>query len=131
MTIQNAISIIGLVALIAALEVQVRLAEEPYLLAAQGDSYRTFAHTSDASHPASAASADTWSRADDQAGGYGVGVAEAMLSAYVRSIATRIAHGFTPLSSISITSRVTPRQISQVGAIESNTTLPSAPTLST
>lgn len=44
MTIPNAISIVGLVALIAALEVQVRLVEEPYLLTAQGDSYRTYAH---------------------------------------------------------------------------------------
>jgi len=44
MTIPNVISVIGLVALIAALEVQVRLVEEPYLLTAQGDSYRTYAH---------------------------------------------------------------------------------------
>ena len=44
MTIQNVISITGLVALIAALEVQVRLVEEPYLLTAQGDSYRAYAH---------------------------------------------------------------------------------------
>ncbi len=44
MTIPNVISIIGLVALIAALEVQVRLVEEPHLLTAQGDSYRTYAH---------------------------------------------------------------------------------------
>ena len=44
MTIPNVISIIGLVALITALEVQVRLVEEPYLLTAQGDSYRTYAH---------------------------------------------------------------------------------------
>jgi len=44
MTIPNVISIIGLVALIAALEVQVRLVEELYLLTAQGDSYRTYAH---------------------------------------------------------------------------------------
>ena len=43
MTIPNVISIIGLFALIAALEVQVRLVEEPYLLAAQGDSYRAYA----------------------------------------------------------------------------------------
>ena len=44
MTIPNLISIIGLVALITALEVQVRLVEEPYLLTAQGDSNRTYAH---------------------------------------------------------------------------------------
>lgn len=44
MTIPNVISIFGLVALIAALEVQVRLVEEPYLLTAQGDSYRAYAH---------------------------------------------------------------------------------------
>jgi protein-S-isoprenylcysteine O-methyltransferase Ste14 len=44
MTIPNVISIVGLVALIAALEVQVRLVEEPYLLMAQGDLYRTYAN---------------------------------------------------------------------------------------
>lgn len=44
MTIPNVISIIGLVALVVALEVQVRLVEEPYLLLAQGDHYRTYAH---------------------------------------------------------------------------------------
>ena len=43
MTIPNVISIVGLAALIAALEVQVRLVEEPYLLTAQGDDYRTYA----------------------------------------------------------------------------------------
>jgi protein-S-isoprenylcysteine O-methyltransferase Ste14 len=43
MTIPNLVSIVGLVALIAALEVQVRLVEEPYLLTAQGDAYRTYA----------------------------------------------------------------------------------------
>lgn len=44
MAIPNAISIIGLIALVTALEVQVRLVEEPYLVSAQGDSYRTYAH---------------------------------------------------------------------------------------
>ncbi len=43
MTIPNAISIVGIVALIAALEVQVRFVEEPYLLTAQGDSYHGYA----------------------------------------------------------------------------------------
>ena len=44
MTIPNTISIIGLVALATALEVQVRLVEEPYMVSAQGDSYRAYAH---------------------------------------------------------------------------------------
>jgi protein-S-isoprenylcysteine O-methyltransferase Ste14 len=44
MTIPNAVSIVGLIALVAALEVQVRLVEEPYLLATQGGSYQTYAH---------------------------------------------------------------------------------------
>jgi protein-S-isoprenylcysteine O-methyltransferase Ste14 len=43
MTIPNVISVVGLVALIVALEVQVRLVEEPYLLTAQGDAYRAYA----------------------------------------------------------------------------------------
>jgi len=43
MTIPNVISIIGLVALIAALEIQVRLVEEPYLVATHGDAYRAYA----------------------------------------------------------------------------------------
>ena len=45
---------------------------------------------------------------------------------YVASIAARIARGVIPWPSIPITSRVTPRQISQVGAIGSKTTEPSA-----
>ncbi len=44
MMIPNAISIVGLISLVAALEAQVRLVEEPYLLTAQGDRYRTYAH---------------------------------------------------------------------------------------
>lgn len=43
MTIPNIVSIAGLVALTLALEVQVRLVEEPYLLFAQGDDYRAYA----------------------------------------------------------------------------------------
>jgi protein-S-isoprenylcysteine O-methyltransferase Ste14 len=43
MTIPNIISIIGLLALLAALETQVRLVEEPYLLNTHGDTYRTYA----------------------------------------------------------------------------------------
>ena len=43
MTIPNTISIIGLVALATALEVQVRFVEEPYMVAAQGDRYRAYA----------------------------------------------------------------------------------------
>lgn len=43
MTIPNIVSIAGLVALTLALEVQVRLVEEPYLLLAQGDNYRAYA----------------------------------------------------------------------------------------
>ena len=43
MTIPNAISIIGLLALIAALEIQVRLVEEPYLIDTHGDTYRNYA----------------------------------------------------------------------------------------
>ena len=46
--------------------------------------------------------------------------------AYLASIAARIARGAIPCSFIAITSRVTPRQTSQVGAIESKTTEPSA-----
>lgn len=65
------------------------------------------------------------------AGGYGVGVENAILSAYVRSIAARMSLGAFPSSIMRITSRVTPRQIPQVGAIESRTTLPSAFTRST
>lgn len=45
MMIPNVVSIVGLVALIAALEVQVRLVEEPYLLATQGDAYRRYARS--------------------------------------------------------------------------------------
>ena len=43
MTIPNAIGIVGLVALIAALQVQVRFVEEPYLLTAHGGSYQRYA----------------------------------------------------------------------------------------
>ena len=43
LTIPNAISIVGLVSLTVALEVQVRFVEEPYLLTAQGDSYQGYA----------------------------------------------------------------------------------------
>ena len=43
MTIPNIISIIGLLALIAALEIQVRLVEEPYLIDTHGDTYRNYA----------------------------------------------------------------------------------------
>ena len=60
------------------------------------------------------------------AGGYGVGVAMSICAAYFVSIAARIARGCIPLSSMSITSRVTPRQTPQVGAIASNVTDPSA-----
>ena len=60
-----------------------------------------------------------------QAGGYGVGVASSIWSAYFVSIATRICLRLMPSSSICITSRVTPRQMPQVGAIESKTTEPS------
>ena len=45
MMIPNIISIIGLVTLIAALEIQVRKVEEPYLLDAHSDTYRTYART--------------------------------------------------------------------------------------
>ena len=43
--IPNFVSLVGLAALIAALEVQVRLVEEPYLLDAHGDRYRAYAQT--------------------------------------------------------------------------------------
>lgn len=43
MTIPNVVSIVGLLSLIAALQVQVRLVEEPYLLATHGDVYRSYA----------------------------------------------------------------------------------------
>ena len=43
MVIPNIVSLIGLVALSLALEVQVRLVEEPYLLLAHGDGYRAYA----------------------------------------------------------------------------------------
>ena len=45
MTIPNPISIVGLAALIAAIEVQVRLVEEPYLLHTHGDRYRAYARS--------------------------------------------------------------------------------------
>ncbi|MEI6402260.1 MAG: isoprenylcysteine carboxylmethyltransferase family protein [Actinomycetota bacterium] len=43
MMIPNVISLAGLVALIAALEIQVRLVEEPYLVSTHGDQYRAYA----------------------------------------------------------------------------------------
>lgn len=49
-------------------------------------------------------------------------------SAYLRSIAVRMARRGFPLSSIRITSRVTPRHTPHVGAMESKTTLPFART---
>lgn len=45
MIIPNVVSIIGLIALIAALETQVRLVEEPYLLTLHNDTYRLYART--------------------------------------------------------------------------------------
>lgn len=61
----------------------------------------------------------------DYAGGYGVGVANSIRSAYCASTAARIFGGLKPCLYIRITARVTPRQMSQVGAIGSSTTLPS------
>ena len=46
-------------------------------------------------------------------------------SAYLASMAARICRGAMLWAFMAITSRVTPRQMSQVGAIESKTTLPS------
>lgn len=43
MMIPNVLSIAGFVMLILALEIQVRFVEEPYLVSAQGDSYRAYA----------------------------------------------------------------------------------------
>ncbi len=45
MAIPNAVSIVGLLSLIAALQVQVRLVEEPYLLTTHGDVYRGYARS--------------------------------------------------------------------------------------
>lgn len=45
MIIPNVISILGLVALVVALEVQVRLVEEPYLRTVQGAEYRAYAQS--------------------------------------------------------------------------------------
>lgn len=45
MVIPNIISILGMVSLFAALEVQVRLVEEPYLRTVQGDEYRSYAQS--------------------------------------------------------------------------------------
>lgn len=64
-------------------------------------------------------------RLSGQAGGYGVGVAWSMRSMYLASMAARILRGLMPCAFSFITSRVTPMQMSQVGAIESSTTLPS------
>ncbi len=61
--------------------------------------------------------------------GYGVGVAISICSAYLLSIAARISRGFIPLACMSITSRVTPRQTPQVGAMGSSTTEPSGLTV--
>ena len=41
--VPNAVALVGLAALFIALEIQVRLVEEPYLLRAHGDSYRQYA----------------------------------------------------------------------------------------
>ena len=43
--VPNWIAIVGLVALVASLEVQVRAVEEPYLSATHGDAYRSYAAT--------------------------------------------------------------------------------------
>jgi protein-S-isoprenylcysteine O-methyltransferase Ste14 len=43
MSIPNVISIIGVVALVAAIQAQVRLVEEPYLLSTHGTAYRGYA----------------------------------------------------------------------------------------
>lgn len=45
MMIPNVISLIGLAALVVALEVQVRLVEEPYLMRTHGDIYRGYARS--------------------------------------------------------------------------------------
>lgn len=45
MVIPNIVSIVGLISLFVALEVQVRLVEEPYLRTAQGDRYRRYAQS--------------------------------------------------------------------------------------
>ncbi len=45
MIIPNVISILGLVALFAALEIQVRLVEEPYLRTVQGAEYLAYAQS--------------------------------------------------------------------------------------
>lgn len=58
-------------------------------------------------------------------GGYGVGVEKSISSVYLLSMAIRICRGDIPSAFIVITSRVTPKQISQVGAMSSKTTLPS------
>lgn len=60
-----------------------------------------------------------------------MGVALSMLLAYLRSISVRISRGVLPWFSMFFTSRVTPRQMPQVGAIESSTTVPSASILLT
>lgn len=60
-----------------------------------------------------------------------MGVALSTLLAYLRSISVRISRGVCPWFSMFITSRVTPRQMPQVGAIESSTTVPSASILLT
>ena len=43
MMIPNIISLVGLAGLVAALEIQVRLVEEPYLVRTHGDQYRAYA----------------------------------------------------------------------------------------
>lgn len=51
MIIPNLVSIIGLASLIAALEIQVRLVEEPYLLRTHEDQFRTYARSVGRSAP--------------------------------------------------------------------------------
>lgn len=54
-----------------------------------------------------------------------------MYLTYFRSIEARICRGVIPRACMAITSRVTPRQMSQVGAMESKTTVPSGSVRST
>jgi protein-S-isoprenylcysteine O-methyltransferase Ste14 len=42
--VPNVVALAGFVALLVALEIQVRLVEEPYLLRTHGDAYRAYAH---------------------------------------------------------------------------------------
>jgi protein-S-isoprenylcysteine O-methyltransferase Ste14 len=43
LVVPNVLSVLALVALTAAIELQVRLVEEPYLLRTHGDAYRRYA----------------------------------------------------------------------------------------